>query len=269
MKDIKSALKKIDIEEKTIEKIAKFLKTKKGMQFVSNIHTASMKELQIRYNAPKFILLHKDDNRNKNLVLAAMKKYNITAPKYNPIKFSKPVKTKYQIYLTKEQYSNINTKYLKKKMGFAALMHAYEEYMMSKFIAKHPAPTERELAEDLFPEELKAGYNNILYIRREYVRNLLCKKYAKTTPKETFFRIFTVLSVTKDPATERKHEPVISEVEAVDCYAFTNLNKNTDKTTIEEKLKRQAKAAYQADKHAIKVKLYDKYGNLIGECNCK
>jgi hypothetical protein len=148
-------------------------------------------------------------------------------------------------------------------------MHAYEEHKMDKFKKKHPGPTERDLKEDLFPDELVAGDNNMLSIHREHVRIMLCKKYAKTKVREQYFRVFKVLSVTKDPATERKHEPVISEVEAVDCYAFTHLNKNTDKTTIKEKLKRQAKAAYQADKHAIKVKLYNKYGNLIGECNCK
>lgn len=271
MKDIKSLLNKLEVEEKTIEKIAIFLKTKKGQQFVSKLHTMPLKDLCSRYQAPKYIMLYNNSTKNINLIKAAIKQYGVSIPIYKTIKLETPMRVKCPVRLTKKELREIDARHPKKKMGFAALMHAYEEYAMNKFIAKHPAPTERELAEDLFPEELKAGYNNMLYIRREYVRNLLCKKYAKTPKKEEFFRVFTVLSVKDDPATGRKHKPVISEVEGnpyIIGYPFCNLDNKTDRSILHDKLARIAKTVYNADKNAIKVKLYNKYGNLIDTCKC-
>lgn len=261
----------LDREEKTLEKIGIFLKTKRGQMFVSKLHNMSLKELCNRYNAPKFIRLYTSDRKNKNLILAAIKKYNVNIPVHKPITYYAPERIKYPVFLTKEEIRKIDAQRPSKKMGFAARMHAIEECMMNKFIAKHPAPTEKELAEDLFPEELKAGYNNMLYIRREYVRNFLCRKYAGTTPKETFFRIFTVLSVTKDPATGNEHKPVVSEIESnpsVVGYPFAHLDAKTPKEALHEILARTATTVHSADKNAIKVKLYNKYGGLIDTCKC-
>lgn len=271
MKDIKSALKKVKNEEKIAEKIAIFIKTKRGTAFVSKLHTASVKELCRNLQAPKFMSLYSNDTKNKNVILAVMKKHGITVPKARIIKLDVPKRVKYPIYLTKEEIGKIDAHRPKKKLGFAARMHAYEEYMMDKFKKKHPAPTEKELAEDLFPEELKAGYDNMLYIRREYVRNELCRRYAGTTPKEDFYRVFTVLSVTKDPATEKEHKPVISEVEPnsyVVGKPFVGYDKNTDINMLHNCLLRTAEAIHKADKNAIKVKLYNKYGDLVDSCEC-
>lgn len=271
MKDIKSILNKLELEEKNIEKIGIFLKTKKGQQFVSNIYTASLSELCKRFGAPKFIRFYKNDKKDKNIIFAAIKKYNVSIPTYKPINLEPPVRVKCKIRLTKEELHKMNSRHPTGKLGFAERMHAYEEHMMNKFIAKHPAPTDKELAEDLFPEELKAGYKNMLYIRREHVRNLLCERYCKTTPKEVFYRVFTVLSVTEDPATGRKHEPVISEVEGnpyIIGYPFAHLDKTTPDEVLSDILARVAKKAHSADKQAIKVKLYNKYGTLLASCKC-
>lgn len=271
MKDIKSLLNKIEVEEKTVEKIGIFLKTKRGQNFVSRLYTMSIRDLCRTYQAPKFMRLYNNDTKNKNLIISAIKKYKISIPVYTPVQMDAPTRIKYPIFLTKSELGKIDARRPSKKLGFAERMHAYEEHIMNKFITKHPAPTERELAEDLFPEELKAGYDNMLYIRREYVRNMLCKRYCKTMPKEEFFRVFTVLSVTKDPATGREHKPVISEVEGnpyVIGYPFTNLNDTTPKEVLHEILARVAKTAHNADKNAIRVKLYNKYGFLVDSCKC-
>lgn len=269
--DIKSALHKIEVEEKTIEKIGIFLKTKRGLQFVSKLHNMSLHDLCSLYQAPRFMRLYKNDARNKNLIVAAITKYSIKIPVYNPIKQDVPTRVKCPVFLTKEELRKIDARRPSTKLGFAARMHAYEEHKMNKFIAKHPAPTEKELAEDLFPEELKAGYKNMLYIRREHVRNSLCKTYCKTTPKETFYRVFTVFSVTEDPATGKKHDPVISEVEGnpyVIGYPFAHFDETTPNEVLQDKLARVAKKAHDADKQAIKVKLYNKYGKLLASCKC-
>lgn len=269
--DIKSALNRLNIEEKTLEKIGIFLKTKRGQKFVSKLHTMPLKDLCSLHQAPNFLRLYKNDMRNKNLIVAAIKKYNVSIPVYHSIEYDVPPRVKHPVFLTKEEIRKINARRPSKKLGLAARMHAYEEHMMNKFIAKHPAPTDKELAEDLFPEELKAGYKNMLYIRREYVRNLLCERYCKTTPKEVFYRVFTVLSVTEDPATGRKHEPVISEVEGnphIIGYPFAHLDKTTPDEVLSDILARVAKKAHSADKQAIKVKLYNKYGTLLASCEC-
>lgn len=266
--DIKSALKKLEFEEKIIEKIGVFLKTKRGQTFVSKLHTASLRELCERHQCPSFLRLYSNDMKNKNLILAAIKKYNVSIPKAQTMPTEYRItRTKCPIFLTKDEIRKIDSRRPKKKLGFAELMHAYEESMMNKFIKKHPAPTEKELAEDLFPEELKAGYENILYIHREYVRNFLCKAHCKTMPKETFYRIFKVLSITEDPATGKKHAPVISEVEG-DSMAYGHLNEKTPVETLHELVTSIAKAAHEVDKNVINVKIYNKYGALIDSKRC-
>lgn len=271
MKDIKSLLNKIEVEEKTIEKIGIFLKTKRGQTFVSKLYTMPLKDLCKRYQVPKFIRLYNNDTKNRNLIISAIKKYNVSIPVYKPIQLNAPTRVKCPVFLTKDEIGKIDARRPSKKLGFAAKLHAYEEHMMSKFIAKHPAPTEKELAEDLFPEELKAGYDNMIYIHREHVRNVLCERYCNITNKEKFFRVFTVLSVTKDPATGRKHKPVVSEVEGnpyVIDYPFAHEDEKTPKEALHDILVRIAKVAHNADKNAIKVKLYNKYGILVDSCKC-
>lgn len=273
MKDIKSVLNKLEREEKTIEKIAKFLKTKRGQQFVSNIHTASLSELCKRFDAPKFMRIYNSDKKNKNLIMATISKYNINIPVYKPV-ILEPVKhVKYQIRLTKEEIRKIDSHRPKKKLGFAERMHAYEEHMMNKFITKHPAPTEKELAEDLFPDELKAGYENMLYIRREHIRNILCERYCNIPNKERLLRVFRVLSVSKDRSTESERKPVISEVEidpSITSSAswFLCQKKMPDIDEIHLKMAHLAKDAYKVDSQSIKVKLYTNNGTLIDSCKC-
>lgn len=273
MKDIKSLLNKINRETETIEKIAKFLKTKKGQKFVSNIHFYPLKDLCKMYQAPKYVRLYTSDVRNRNLIFAAIKQYNVSIPVYTPIKLGSAPRVKHQVYLTKDELRKIDAHRPKKKMGFAAQMHAYEEYMMEKFIKTHPAPTEKELAEDLFPDELMAGYKNMLYIRREYVRDVLCQKYCKTQKKRTLYRVFGVLSVTEDPATGRKHEPVISEKE-IDpsiisgAYGLLTADAKTQIDVLHNRLQHLANTAPKIDHNIIKVKLYNRKGILIDVCTC-
>lgn len=274
MKDIKSILNKLELEEKTIEKMGIFLKTKRGQRFVNYIETASLNELCKRFDAPKFMHLYGNDRKDKNLIRTAIKKYNVNIPAYTPILQEPPKRIKCQIRLTKDEIRKIDSHRPTKKLGFAERMHAYEEHMMNKFIAKYPAPTERELAEDLFPEELKAGYENMLYIRREHVRNILCERYCKVPNKETFFRVFRVLSVNEDRATGRKHKPVISEVEidpSVTSSAswFLCHKKMPSMEEIHLMMAHLAKDAYKVDNQSIKVKLYTYDGTLVDSCKCR
>ena len=178
MKDIKSCLEKIERTETAVENIGKFLKTKKGQQFVSKLHTASIRELRDRYKAPRFLRIFDDDRKNKNLILAAINKYNISIPKYTPITTTKVTITKTSIRLTKKELREIDAQ-RPRRTGRAALMHSYEEHKMAKFIAVHPIPTETDLKQDLFPEELKKAHDELLEKHREYVRKFIVSTYYK------------------------------------------------------------------------------------------
>lgn len=253
MKTIKQALQHIENEEKVIDKIARFLKTKKGQKFVMLIHTAPLDELVRRLKAPKYILYYKNNQKNKNIINAILKKNNIVIPMpiSPPPGLVKVPKT--QIKLTKKEYKAFNTAKHPRKMGFAALMHAYEEHKMARYIAENPAPTKKELAEDLFPDELMAGYNTKLWIHREYVRDFLCRVYCNIIPHKRYYRAFKVYS----KPTSRGN--VISECE-MDRPVVAD--KNISRKELREKLLMLAKNAKDADKDVIKMKIYDKYGNL-------
>ena len=175
---IKARLDKIAKEEQTIEKIGKFLKTKRGYKFVSMLHRMPLKDL-CELNNAQFMRIYSSDTKNMNIIKASIRKFNIhfeDPPKIEPIK---PQKVKCQIYLKRDQRKEIEARNKPKKFGFAALMHAYEEHKMQKFVKKHPAPTERELAEDLFPDEIRNAYSNMIDTARYKIRQNLVSAYCK------------------------------------------------------------------------------------------
>ena len=176
MKDIKSILKKIDVEEKTIEKIAIFLKTKRGLKFVSKLYTSPLKDLCNRYNCPKFVRLYNNDAKNMNLIKHVIKRENIEIPKTKVVSLNITVK-KYPVRLTKAEMRKIDSLRPKKTMGQAERFHAYEEDKMAKYVALHPAPTDWQLKQDLFPQEMIDGYNRLLEAHREYVRDFIVSAY--------------------------------------------------------------------------------------------
>lgn len=180
MKDIKTLLNKIEKEEKTVEKIAIFLKTKRGQKFVSKIYTQPLAQLCKMYNAPGFMQMYKSSRWNRNLIFAAIKKYNVTIPSYTDTAVYINTWSKTPVRLTKKETKEMNAR-RPKKLGFAAQMHAYEEYACEKFKKKHPAPTEKELKEDLFPEELKRAWETMMDTQREYIRKVIVSKYHKLT----------------------------------------------------------------------------------------
>lgn len=254
---IEVQLKKIEFVENTVEKIGKFLKTKRGSLFVKKLHTASLRDLCKRYNAPKFMLPFDSDRRNLNLIHSAIKEYGIIIPKEPkkaPREALKYVKT--TLKLTNKELKIFNEAKRPRKMGFAALMHAYEEHKMQKFEKKHPAPTEKELAEDLFPEELKHAWTTMMNIHREYVRDMLSDIYYKNMPpfykkRDDYFKLYIVYD-----KSEAEGDPYVVG------YPFTNTkewNQHTSVDKVKEKL--QIKANYYcADSNAIGLRVYNKYG---------
>lgn len=257
-KSITENLNKIELIENTVEKIGKFLKTKRGTSFVSKLHTAPFRELCRRYNVPKFMLLYSNDTINLNLVKAAIKKYDIQLPtRTKTTRLEAPKQPKTAIKLTAEEHKTYNKAHSPSKMGFAALMHAYEEHKMKKFEKLHPAPTERELKEDLFPEELLRAWDTMMTIHREYVRNMLCDTYYnKGLPifcknRDDFYKLYVVYN-----KYEKEGDPYVVG------YPFTDTRVWNQYTLIDKvKEKLQIKANYYcADSDAIGLRVYNKYG---------
>lgn len=258
MKDIKNLLKKIEIEEKTIENIGKFLKTKRGQQFVSNLHTAPLRDLCLRYHTPKFLRLYTNDVKNKNLIIAAIKKYDITIPITTPVEIRPPIKVKCKIRLTKKELTEIDAR-RPRKMGFAALMHAYEEHKVQRFITKHPTPTERELKQDLFPEEITTTRGTQLWLYREYTRNFLCKVYANVEKRERYYRLFCIYDnkIAKGKIYEKEGDPMVVG------YPFTRYDEKTPIDTLKQILRDRAKIVAKKDPDVKELRLFTKYGTLI------
>lgn len=254
---IKDKLNKIEKIEKIVEKISKFITTKRGIMFVKKLHTAPLEELCRRYNTPKFILCYNNSTKNYNLIKAAIKNAGLQLPteeKIMPLKALKCLKT--ALCMTSKELKSYNKAHSPRKMGFAALMHAYEEHKMQKFEKKYPAPTEKELAEDLFPEELKRAWSTMMEIHREYVRTMLSNTYYKKFPpfyqtRDDYFKLYVVYS---------KHE--IEGDPYVVGYPFTNTKEWNQHTSIDKvKEKLQIKANYYcADSNAIGLRVYNKYG---------
>jgi hypothetical protein len=255
MKDIKSALNKIEKEEKTIEKIALFLKTKRGRGFVSKLYIQPFVQLCRIYNAPKFIQLYNNSTYNRNLVLAAIKKYNISIPSYtNTIAYTNTW-SKTPVRLTKKEAKEMNARY-PKKLGFAALMHAYEEHKVKRFEEKHPFLTETELSQDLFPEELIVQRKTQLYLYREYTRNFLCKVYSNSKIRENYYRVFLVYeNKFNKKLYEKEGDPFIIGYPFAGCTEYTSLDR------IKEILRKRAKLIKDAE--CVEVKVYNKYGTLL------
>lgn len=254
MKDIKSVLNKIEKEEKTIEKIALFLKTKRGRGFVSKLYTQPFVQLCRIYNAPKFMQLYSNSTYNKNLVLAAIKKYNISIPSYTNTIVYTNTWSKTPVRLTKKEAKEMNAR-RPKKLGFAARMHAYEEHKLKKF--ENNLPTKEAIKQDIFSKELEAQINTQLYIRREYIRNFLSRVYCKVNKKESFYRLFMVYENKAIPGKiyEKEGDPYVVG------YPFANCNEKTSMETLKNILRQRAKII--RDKECVELKLYTKYGILL------
>lgn len=255
MKDIKTLLHNIEVQEKTVEKIGIFLKTKRGQTFVNKLHTMSLKELCDRYDAPKFLRLYKNsDRKNKNLIKAAIKEYQVNIPVYKPLIQEKTIRVKYPIRLTRKELREIDAR-RPKKLGFAARMHAYEEHKLKKF--ENNLPTKEAVKQDIFSKELEAQINTQLYIRREYIRNFLSRVYYKVNKRESFYRLFMVYENKAIPGKiyEKEGDPYVVG------YPFASCNEKTSIETLKNILRQRAKTI--RDKECIELKLYTKYGILL------
>lgn len=254
MRTITELLHKIEVQEKTVEKIGIFLKTKKGQMFVSKLYTMSLKELCDRYNAPRFLRLYKSDRKNKNLIKAAIKKYQVNIPVYKPLIQEKTIRVKCPVRLTRKELREIDAR-RPKKLGFAARMHAYEEHKLKKF--ENNLPTKEAVKQDIFSKELEAQINTQLYIRREYIRNFLSRVYYKVNKRESFYRLFMVYENKVIPGKiyEKEGDPYVVG------YPFANCNEKTSIETLKNILRQRAKTI--RDKECVELKLYTKYGILL------
>lgn len=166
---------------KNYQKIYNFVQTKKGKEFVSALHTAPLKELAKKYNIPSAITF-KNDSKNYKLIRKACIHGNVIVVKTKTYPAVKPniinyTHTSIPKSLTKKQLRAIEN--AKPQTPWARILHNLEEIRMKKWDRKHPGPSERELKENLFPEQLRRWHMEDREKQQENVRNLIILRHYK------------------------------------------------------------------------------------------
>lgn len=142
-------------------------------------------------------------------------------------------------------------------IGLALRMHLLEEHKMAKWDRKNPPPSETDLKQDLFPEELISGHRTARYVHLENVREFLAVKYCKGIRKIPDLRVFEVYT--------NKFNNTVCEVERrEDEYCLTGLDKNTSNITLKAKLGDHIKKKQftPMGEQTLAYKIYDNSGNL-------
>lgn len=166
---------------KNYQKIYNFVQTKKGKEFVSALHSAPLKELAKRFNIPSAITF-KNDTKNYKLIQKACIHGNVIVVKTRTYPAVKPniinyTHTSIPKPLTKQQLRAIDK--AKPKIPWARILHNLEETRMKKWDKKHPGPSEKELKENLFPEQLRQWHIDDREKQQENVRNLIILRHYK------------------------------------------------------------------------------------------
>lgn len=166
---------------KNYQKLYNFVQTKKGKEFVSDLHTASLKELAKRYNIPS-ALTFKNDTKNYKLIRKACIHGGVIVVKTETYPAIKPnirnyTHTSILKSLTKKQLRAIEN--AKPKTPWAKIFHNLEEIRMAKWDKHNPGPSEKELRENLFPEQLRQWYLEDRERQQENVRNMIILKHCK------------------------------------------------------------------------------------------
>ena len=266
MKTIKEYLKHIENVECTVDKIGNFLKTKRGMLFVSKLHTAPLNELCKRYDVPGFVRFSRNSTINYNLIRSAINKAGIQLPKpTKKVALEAPEYVKTPLYMTSKELKAYNKVHSPRKMGFAALMHALEEHKMKKFEDKCPwLFRENIIKGDLFSDELTAQRNTQLFLYREYVRNFLSGAYCNTPKREYFYRLFLVKENKSEFAKNKFYE--VEGDPMIVGYPFTMCTENTNIDILREILYSRTKTIKaKGGELPIELKLYNKYGKLVAQ----
>lgn len=167
------------IYSKNYKKLMNFVKTDKGKEFVSKLHTGKLKDIAMRYSCP-FVLFFKNDTKNYKLIQKACKDSGIivetTTIKSNVIDYTHVSIPK---QLTKTEIKSIESHRPKSKMGHAERHHRLENHKMDKWDKHHPRPTEEQLKGDLFPSTLYEGWKALRSNHQERIHNQIVMKYYK------------------------------------------------------------------------------------------
>ena len=257
-KSITARLNKLNKDDKLYKNLCKYITTKKGIKLVSMLHRMPIRTLCSRYDAPKKLLKHGSNTIIMNLINASIRETNVRIEEVPKITREAPVIIKHKTHLTREELRKMVAQNKPKRLGFAALMHALEEHKMDKFKVKNPGPTERELKEDLFPEELSLTYDTQLWIHREYVRNFLCRTYGNKDIRERYFRLFGVYTnKTNNKLYEKEGDPLVMG------YPFAGMSNDTPEDKLKDVLYKRSRIVKTKDKDCMELKLYNKYGKFI------
>lgn len=164
---------------------------------------------------------------------------------------------KYKIYLNKKQLKDINKKNtIKRGIGQAALLHGYETNKINKWKKKHPKPTELQLAQDLFPEELILGWQASYDIALENIRNILAIKYCNKKQKK--LKMWYDVAIMKNKTTGKLYNHFNYDPT---CTGYIPQTNKCSEEELYKKLRNKFLRIKKYGNNIIKIKLYDSVGN--------
>lgn len=171
------------IYSKNYKKLMNFVKTNKGKEFVSKLHTQRLEELSARFNCP-FVMFFKNNDKNYKLIQKACDDNGVVVVKTQVYPAIKPnivdyTHVKIPKSLTREEIKAIDLKRTKYKLERDERFHMLENHKMDKWETKHPRPSEEQRKNDLFPHTLYEGWKSLREAHQEAVRNQIVLKYYK------------------------------------------------------------------------------------------
>jgi len=285
MKPISKLLDKLADNRRRYENLKVFIGTKRGQSFVNNLYKDHLNNLYVRYQVPKNAQV-----KTLNQVLYVLCEIGLATKQYKfggkytytitkSVPTTKPTKTtrlKIQSRLNKRQLYEIERRRFK-RLGLAAKLHAYEEHKMKRFETKWKLPTEEQINQDIFSEELRCQTNTSKYIHREYVRNFISRLYSNLyTEKERnkyfglykterYYRLFGLYQNTssKERYYEKEMEPNTVG------YPFIYRTAAPFQRLVERLRRVPESIKRHGGDLPLELRLYDKYGKFIASVGCE
>lgn len=164
-----------------------------------------------------------------------------------------------KIFINKKILKNINKKNINKKgIERAALLHGYEINKIKKWESRHPKPNEKELKQDLFPEELILGWESSRDIALQHIRNILIIKYYKIIPKENMWYDVAIY--------KNEHTGKLYNYNNPDPSIYGHIPQEKDNPNIYMSLRNKFLKIKKTGNNIIKINLYDNLGNMRYMC---
>lgn len=305
MKPLKKVYEDLNAFYASLDILKKWMNSKKGHEFAKRLGREPLDQLIKRFQAPdikKHDYIQKLNSYKYAVKVNNLQQRAIIVKDYDkkvkemkkdgllklPKSLTKEDRMKMETYLVRDIYGNMIKKqdregkifwskrtnkpiYVRKrksnKIGLAMKCHLYELHKMAKWDKKNPAPEPKGLSYDIFPKELIAAHKTRRHIEVERVRNMISERFCgviKRTPK---FHLYSVhyykSSCIKDGFGVYEQEEVEPDRGGYDFLTYTQRPPWGE--MMGKLVYRYKHFPHGEDSSLMGLKLYDDYGNVIGE----